>query len=603
MNVLKTDLFKRFFTLKSHKIEFSVFVILFIYLLLRAIYVPPLHDEVATYFHYIESGKFFTRDMILDANNHVLNSFLCRILYRIHDGSFFWFRLPNLIAFVVYFWSTFKLLSKIKSQFTRIILLSALNTTPFVLEYFALCRGYGLGLGFFLLSLVYIKRYLHQSNSKNLTLSLLFSTLSIYANLIFINSFLLTLMLLFLVFLLKRKQFSVKHKMQFISIFMGCLIASAPMFVYSFALKTGGALYYGSLEGIWDVTGKSLFEHTLFYASDGAMLLITALLFLLLIRAVLSLLSSKSILLFFQDTQYLFIYFLLGNVFASIFLAEFLSVNYPEDRAAIHLIPLSILTGGFVFNALNKNYISLLFLFFPISLLFNLNLSTSIVTPDQRLNPQFYAKVRKEVNDKNILVYPTSALNWAYYERNQSEKKLIQSRQEIDTCFDYIMTRETLYENLLSPKKYTLFAFEPLSKTYVFKRKKSITTQKNQSHTVHEYWGKDEFIPIYEMEVNHDDQLKLHLAHIQGKMQIDSAYNTISMVFTTENDKQEAIFYDSFQLRWFFGSRKLHVELNGKAVFPTYNNAEKRIKIYIWNPSKRVIKLNKTKITFSYRES
>lgn len=600
MKLYLSDQSKLIMNLHRKETSSLIFLSLLFYLLLRAYFVAPLHDEVATYFHYIESGDYFSRTMILDANNHVLNSFLCRIIYRIHDGHFFWFRIPNLLAFILYFWACRTLLSEIESKLTNMLILLALTSTPFVLEYFAFCRGYGLGLAFFVSSLVFVKRFIHDSHAKNLFLSLLLITLSIYSNLIFINSFLLTILLIGIIQVIKRKQFSSLQTSIHILFFFVFLIASLPVFALSFALKKGGALYYGSLEGIWDVTGKSLVEHTLFTSSELWMWILLLLGVFLFIFAIFKLFSLKSIPIYFLKTEHLLIYFLLGNILASIFLATVMNVNYPEDRAAIHLIPLTLLTIGLLLYHLDLSYVNILFLFFPLSLVFNLNLSTSIVTPDQRLNPDFYSRLRNEIKDKNIAVYTTSALNWAYYERSHSTQKLTQSRQDVDTSFEYIMTRKTLFEKIIDPKTYQLFALEPYSQTYVFKRIKPFKIHKQETKIIQEYWGKDEFIPVYEQEMNPDEKFKLHQVDIQGKMLIDSAYNNISLVFTTENDKNETIFYDSFQLRWFFGARKLDFDFKGNATFPAYKGVEKKIKIYIWNPFHRVVKFSKGKIKLSY---
>lgn len=586
--------------LKIHSIELLIFVALFIYLLLRAYFVAPLHDEVATYFHYIESGDYFSRTMMLDANNHVFNSFLSRMIYRIHDDHFFWFRIPNLLAFILYFWACTSLLNEIKSKLTSTLILLALTSTPFVLEYFAFCRGYGLGLAFFVSSLLFIRCFIHDSNAKNLFLTLLLITLSIYSNLIFINSFILTFLLLGIILFIKRKQFSSYQTLIHFIYFFGFLIASLPMFALSFALKKGGALYYGSLDGIWDVTGKSLVEHTLFSSSELWMWILLLFGVFFLFYAIFNLISLKSITRFFLKTEHVLIYFLLGNILASIFLATVLKVNYPEDRAAIQLIPLTLLTIGLLFYYLEKRFIIFTFLFFPLSFVFNLNLSTSIVTPDQRLNTDFYALIRSEIKDKNIAVYTTSALNWAYYERSQSIQKLTQSRQDVDTSFEYIMTRKTLFEKIINPKTYQLFAFEPYSQTYVFKRIKPFKIKHQETKLIQEYWGKDEFIPIFEQEISDEEKLEIHNVEIQGKMQIDSAYNNISLVFTTENDKNETIFYDSFHLRWFFGARKLDFDFKGNATFPAFKGDEKKIKIYIWNPFHRVVKFSNGKIKLSY---
>jgi len=47
-----------------------------IYLILRAVFIPLVHDEAATFFHYIHSFDFVPFIAHWDANNHILNSAL-----------------------------------------------------------------------------------------------------------------------------------------------------------------------------------------------------------------------------------------------------------------------------------------------------------------------------------------------------------------------------------------------------------------------------------------------------------------------------------------------------------------------------------------------
>jgi hypothetical protein len=48
----------------------TVFLGMLVYLLLRAWYVAPMHDEVATFFHFIETGHIWDDQTLADANNH-----------------------------------------------------------------------------------------------------------------------------------------------------------------------------------------------------------------------------------------------------------------------------------------------------------------------------------------------------------------------------------------------------------------------------------------------------------------------------------------------------------------------------------------------------
>jgi len=54
-------------------------LVLWIYLILRALRAPFLHDEISTFWFYINNGDFIPFAFKMDtesANNHLLNSFL-----------------------------------------------------------------------------------------------------------------------------------------------------------------------------------------------------------------------------------------------------------------------------------------------------------------------------------------------------------------------------------------------------------------------------------------------------------------------------------------------------------------------------------------------
>ena len=82
----------------------TLFTCLFIYLLLRILYLDPLHDEVATYMFYFYQGDYIGESIHWDANNHLLNSFIGHKLYGIFGDNLPVLRSPNLLAFVFYFW-------------------------------------------------------------------------------------------------------------------------------------------------------------------------------------------------------------------------------------------------------------------------------------------------------------------------------------------------------------------------------------------------------------------------------------------------------------------------------------------------------------------
>ena len=65
---------------------FTLATMVWIYLGMRSVYVPLIHDEAVTYFTYIQSANFIPPWAYWDANNHLLNS-AASALFHVLFGS------------------------------------------------------------------------------------------------------------------------------------------------------------------------------------------------------------------------------------------------------------------------------------------------------------------------------------------------------------------------------------------------------------------------------------------------------------------------------------------------------------------------------------
>mgnify|MGYP000999887841 FL=1 len=59
-----------------------LFSVLLVYLLLRGVFVEPLLDELGTLHWYIQTGNIINENAVLDANNHLLNSYFSHHSFR-----------------------------------------------------------------------------------------------------------------------------------------------------------------------------------------------------------------------------------------------------------------------------------------------------------------------------------------------------------------------------------------------------------------------------------------------------------------------------------------------------------------------------------------
>lgn len=131
--LLSTIISKELRDLLSKKwFYWTLFMCLFGYAIMRAWFVVPMLDELATFFDYIRTGHYFNTIEHLDANNHVLNSFFGHQFYRLFGDHFFLFRLPFLLAFPIYFFSIKYIVQSSLPKHTQVIVFLSLICTPYI---------------------------------------------------------------------------------------------------------------------------------------------------------------------------------------------------------------------------------------------------------------------------------------------------------------------------------------------------------------------------------------------------------------------------------------------------------------------------------------
>ena len=120
------------------------------YTVLRACYLGITHDEAVTYLYW-SAGSF--RDIFLfngfaPPNNHLLNSLLIKLSVSCFGLSEFAIRIPALIGHALYLTGVYKTLKLLFKENLLAAALCILIFNPFILQIFAIGRGYALGLGF-----------------------------------------------------------------------------------------------------------------------------------------------------------------------------------------------------------------------------------------------------------------------------------------------------------------------------------------------------------------------------------------------------------------------------------------------------------------------
>ncbi len=578
-------------------ISIGLFFCLFVYLFLRALYVDILHDEAATFLHYIETGYFFGPNSIVDANNHLLNSVVCRGIYKVYGENFFLLRLPNLLSFPIYFWALTQLISVQKNYLVRLFVLVGTTCIPFILEYFANCRGYGISMAFFLASLVFLSRLIMKMSVKNHLLMTFCLAIAAYANLTFLVS--IVLAYLFILIQQYRQKGTLGRKKQIIHFGIHSLFAvlMIPAGIFARVLKEGGALYYGSLEGFWEVTGTTLTRYTIFTDAEilkWILLLIGILIILVLVGKWLKIGFFQ----FFAVSETMLAWFFFGHITVILILANFMEVNYPEDRVGMYLIILALLLFARLIERIPKcQFLFLGFLFFPISMIPKMNLDTSVFSPDDRMTQEYYNIVYKELGkDKtSIAIYHLMNLTWPMHNRYSKHHYLPAISGEVNLAADIILGRKNLQYKEKDLLEYDTLFLDQTNDFLAFKRKKAFKKTSVFDTLVSKHKSYYEFAEIHRFKI--PDSLKncKILVHVSGSIFIDNPRDEVVLTYSVFDKKGENNHHDWWTTRWYNGIKHDHSFILNYPI-EAWHDQDDELRMYFFNPHNTAVELKNIKL-------
>lgn len=341
------------------KLYWSTCSVVLLIVILRSIYVPFSHDEVATFNFYIQPGSFFPFFSHPDANNHFLMSASSWVFFKLVGSSPQSLRIPCIIAFMVLSFGIFKLNKLLPSLTAKIVLTAAFIFSYNFISFYSLCRGYGMSVAFLTLAVYYFFVALRYGARSHFLKFLLFSQLALSANLTLIFVVVISTVILSL-FQFKNKDL---YKNSVLLAFFGHLILLVFWIKYAFYLKENGSLYYGGGESYWAVTFKTLIE-TVLFKSDIANLIVLSLFGFMCTFFVFKIITKKLSYLLESSFSISFVIFI-SLIFLFYFLKLFLGVNYPEDRTGLFFYLFYTLSLCFMICELNVKY-RLVFLSIPV---------------------------------------------------------------------------------------------------------------------------------------------------------------------------------------------------------------------------------------------
>ena len=179
--------------------------------------VPFTYDEAASYIRYIDSSvpsAFDTNALSVFnfevATNHFLNTALTKLAYVAGGRNELALRLPNVLGYALYLGFAALILRRLSNPLIGAAGFLLLNLNPYVLDFFALSRGYGLSLGLLMASLFFLLRVIERptevSHTRDLSRALAFAVASVMASFALLNVYLSVIAVLVLAFVITNRR-------------------------------------------------------------------------------------------------------------------------------------------------------------------------------------------------------------------------------------------------------------------------------------------------------------------------------------------------------------------------------------------------------------
>lgn len=466
---------------RERNIYFALFVLVYIYLWLRAIYVPFVHDEIATFYHYIQTGNFLPYLSHWDANNHFLNSGMSWLSYVVWGLDEWSLRLPNLLVVPLMFWAVFQIANQITNLWLRVAWILAIILNHFFIEYLALSRGYGMSMAFLFAAIWFTFQIVKTNKFRFYLLQVVMFVFMLLSNLTLIYSIFILLIVTTLITVIKNHE-------QLSSFFYRILLLTAGGFAplalavqYLFELRSRNLLYYGIEGGFWSVTAETLIQLSVGFSSWFFSIIVATLLIIAVFIFLNRIGKSQRIKQILQP-DFIFNYLLFGNIALFVLMHFLLAVKYPEDRVGMFFLPYFL--GSLILGVDNissektyriTRYLPILFLMIPVNFLLSINLKYSTYWKEMGIPQRFYEQVNKNLNPNDLPPVVGGHYLLSYFwamenYRDEGMANLLHHTDSTEITDDYLIANindNPEWENL-----YDVIDFDKLRNIHLLKRKK-----------------------------------------------------------------------------------------------------------------------------------
>ena len=222
------------------------------YLALRLFKIPMTQDEVATCYNHVPRTVWDILTYAKDAvpNNHILNTLCIKLVTGLFGMGPVTARLPVfLIGGLLYTLSALALARRIgPTGFLKVLSLIVLLGNPFIAEFFALARGYGMAIGLQMTALYFSWRFVENRRPAHLALAVFTAGLAVWASFTVLYFYLPWLLLMGL-YILQQSKVPDQRNRQLAILVSGAILLAAVCFLPVSRMHSDDQLHFWGTAG------------------------------------------------------------------------------------------------------------------------------------------------------------------------------------------------------------------------------------------------------------------------------------------------------------------------------------------------------------------
>ncbi|NQU32213.1 MAG: glycosyltransferase family 39 protein [Bacteroidetes bacterium] len=584
-------------------------IVLFIYLLIRAIFVPFSHDEASTFFHLVQPGNLmpeFSREAL---NNHFINTILTYLSYLLFGSSKIALRLPNLIFAMVYLVFVYRIARFLADGVYRWGFIFVMLFSHFFVEFFAVSRGYGISMALFMGAFYFLMKAIKTNKLTNHIFVSIFSLLMITANINLVIPAIAIVLFQILVIFIHREAIPNKQKWIIPLSLLISISSITAVFFYVNKLKEYDAFYLVP-ENVGFVNSTITTLITMLTGTYNIVdfIVVLALFALVVIISIRQLSRFKHK--FLISISSIFLFVLVLSLVGIFLVVNLLDVNFPEDRVAMYLFPLAVGSLFFVIDSVEGRRSRFLYfaviplLFFPIHFVSSINVSYVNGYKTEALPERFYQTISLE-HEKNNVIPTIGGSNmrhfaWAYMNyTNGGNENSIDWAGYPNTVSSFQILETNKYPYSLND--YDSIDYEACSGLTLYKRKQEVTiikTHKISINSPQKVVG-DEYFNILEIDTMDQKNyyFDFNLSIVAAELPI-----TGWLVIQAVNSEHSTLVYKFMPLNWLkHGLPDIPFDFHQSIFMESLPEGVETIKIYIWNKDKKTFTLNSARVeVFDY---